>query len=289
MATPGPALTPGRAAILLSHWLDAAEQVGIKRFPVDIPWLAKEVGPQLKRQDRIEEVVAADIKTFEGGLFRLDSQRWALVYNQTITSAGRIRFTQAHELGHYLLHASARDVFECSQEDVLRLKPDEKEVELQADEFASQLLMPLSHFRPMTSQGAIDLEKLSNATVHFGVSLTAASLRWIRSTEESAVLVLSRDGFIDWSISSQRAFDNGVFIRTRQGVVEVPADSVAADVKVSASKGGERLPLKTWFKHAHVDAVVREMKITCDNYGYILSLLHLSPADKAWPPGKWAD
>ena len=187
------------------------------------------------------------------------------------------------------MHAGARDVFQCSQEEVLRLKPDEKEVELQADEFASQLLMPLSHFRPMTSQGVIDLDKLSSATTHFGVSLTAACLRWIRSTEESAVLVLSRDGFIDWSISSQRAFDNGGFIRSRQRVVEVPPGSLTADDTVTMSKGGERLPLKTWFEHAHVDAVVREMKIACDNYGYTLSLLHLSPADKAWAPGKWAD
>lgn len=35
------------------------------------------------------------------------------------------------------------------------------------------------------------------------------------------------------------------------------------------------------------DAVAREMKLRCDNYGYTLSLLHLSNGDKVWAPWEW--
>jgi hypothetical protein len=34
------------------------------------------------------------------------------------------------------------------------------------------------------------------------VSLTAAILKWLEFTPESALLVCSRDGFIDWAVSS---------------------------------------------------------------------------------------
>jgi hypothetical protein len=45
--------------------------------------------------------------------------------------------------------------------------------------------------------------------------------------------------------------------------------------------------LKTWFENAHPDAVLREMRLHCDNYGYTLSLLHLGNGDKVWAPRDW--
>lgn len=135
----------------------------------------------------------------------------------------------------------------------------------------------------------IDLEVLSAASNQFGVSLTAAALQWIKSTEESAVLVLSRDGYIDWSISSDRAFKKGAFIRTKGITVELPSGSLAANDSFADCKQGERVALKIWFEHAHASAIAREMKLGCFNYGYTLTLLHLSSSDKAFPPGRFPD
>lgn len=284
----GDNFTPAGAAIMLTHWLDAAARVGLERFPVEVEVLAKAVGHELKWKEHIVEVAAANISKFEGGLFSLDPGRWALLYNEQLRSPGRIRFTQAHELGHFLLHRAIQDSFECSQADVVRWGPGQKELENQADEFASGLLMPMKQFRASTDGQPIEFEVLSAASTQFGVSLTAACLRWIRSTEESAVLVLSRDGFIDWSVSSDRAFKNGVYIKTRDAVVELPSGSIAADETRESSRAGEHVALNTWFEHAHRDAVVREMKLNCENYGYTLSLLHLSSSDKAWAPKDWA-
>lgn len=288
MAPPS-SFTPGTAAIKLTHWLDAAARVGVQRFPVQVDWLAKEVGRELKWRDQIVQVAAADIDTFEGGLFCLEPAQWALVYNDKITSPGRIRFTQAHELGHFLLHLAIQDSFQCSQADVVRWGPGQKLMESEADEFASNLLMPMVQFRAATSGQPINLDLLSAASDQFGVSLTAACLRWVRSTQESAVLVLSRDGFIDWSVSSQRAFENGVYKKTHKNVIPLPDGSLAIDEAKTSSRLGERLALNTWFEHAHQDAVVREMKLSCDNYGYTLTLLHLSPSDKVWAPREWGD
>lgn len=160
-------------------------------------------------------------------------------------------------------------------------------MEAEADEFASTLLMPMKQFRASVAGPAIDLDILSNTSTKFGVSLTSAALRWIRSTEDSAVLVLSTDGFMNWSVSSDQAFKNGAYFKTRGRVVPVPEGSLAADPEKESSRLGDRVQLKTWFENAHPDAVVREMKLQCDNYGYTLSLLHLSNGDKVWAPRDW--
>lgn len=280
----GERFTPNTAANRLTHWLDAAALVGLQRFPVDVAQLALHVGQELKWPDTITEVIAADINRFEGGLFALDEQRWALLYNEKISSTGRVRFTQAHELGHYLLHRRKQQSFECSQADMVHWGPDLKAMEAEADEFASNLLMPWKQFRESTPSADVDFDALSDASAKFGVSLTAVALRWIRATLESAVLILSRDGFIDWAVSSDRARSNGAFFKTRGKVVELPDGSLAANELVPFSRRGERVQLNVWFEHAHRDASALEMKVTCENYGYTLTMLHLSAGDKVWKP-----
>jgi hypothetical protein len=287
MASPDEAVAPAKEAIRLTRLLDAAFGETM-RFPVDVVELAKAVGRELRLKEQISNVEAANLESFEGGLFRIEDGQWALLYNENLTSPGRIRFTQAHELGHFLVHRALQDEFHCSQAEVAGYEGGRKRMEAEADEFASTLLMPVKQFRSCVAGQPINLDVLSEVSTKFGVSLTAASLRWIRATEESAVLVLSRDGFIDWSVSSDKAFKNGVYLKTRGGPpIEVPDGSLAAKSEAESSRTGERLPLKTWFPNAHRDAAVREMKLQCDNYGYTLSLLHLSPSDKAWTPRSW--
>lgn len=112
-------------------------------------------------------------------------------------------------------HRLTQDQFECSQADMVHWGPELRSIETEADDFASNLLMPMKQFRVCTSASEIDFDILSDASTKFGVSLTAAVLRWIRSTAQSAVLILSRDGFMDWAISSDKARTNGAFSEQR--------------------------------------------------------------------------
>ena len=281
--------TPATAAIKLTHWLDAAAAAGLQRFPVDVEQLALYVGKELRWHDPIFKVVAADIPSFEGGLFHVEAQGWALLYSRKMTSEGRIRFTQAHELGHYLIHRLKQEQFECSQADMVHWGPEMRSIEAEADDFASNLLMPMKQFRACTSTSDIDFDILADASNKFGVSLTATALRWIRSTEQSAVLILSRDGFMDWAISSDKARSNGAFYKTKGRVVELPSGSIAADESIASCRNCDQISLDTWFEHAHCDAVAREMKLVCENYGYTLTLLGLSNGDKVWAPRDWSN
>ena len=278
--------TPQKAAFTVTRWLDAAFGVdGKDRFPVDVKALALSIGQQMKDADRIVEVQALAAPTFEGGLFELSVGKWALIYNDAHTSPRRSRWTQAHELGHFLVHRALRKSFECSAGEAAGWNAGDRDIEREADEFASNLLLPRKQFDQKLAGQPIDFDSLSGVADFFEVSLTATALRCVRLTDESLVLISSRDGFIDWSVASDRARRNGAFYRTvGTSPIELPFGSVAADSSQRALREGEKIPLRIWFEHAHRDAFVKEMKLQCDSYGNALTLLHLSPRDLAWPP-----
>src|ERR1700693_2147447 len=98
-----------------------------------------------------------------------------------------------------------------------------------ANVFAANFLMPLGDFRRQISGIAtVDLEIPRACAERYRVSLIAAVLRWLSYTEKRAILVVSRDGFILWARSSERALKTGAFFRTSGPPIEIPAASHAA-------------------------------------------------------------
>lgn len=280
--------TPQRAANRLAKLAEVFSTAhGVDRFPVDVPSLALETARIFGWSDPIIQVQAANIKGLDGALFPGDGRKeWLLLYNETVSSPGRVRFTQAHELGHYILHRQARDSFQCSDADMLNWSSDEKDIEGQADLFASYLLMPLDDYRKQVTT-VVDLDLLGHCADRYGVSLTAAILKWLQYTDEKAVLVMSNDGFINWAWSSEPAAKAGAFFRTRNSVIPVPDSSLAAKSEIQHDRTGTLIPASVWFPHARADTPLREMKIYAEQYGIVVSLLHLPHSAEVWPP--WGD
>lgn len=278
-------LTASKAAYKFTRVLDLfAAHHGTQRFPIDVVALAKDAANQFGGSDPITEVRAADIKRFEGALIPGDDRReWMLLYNDKIRSQGRIRFTQAHELGHYILHRHKQESFSCAEKDVVNLESDEATIEAQADVFASTLLMPLNDFRERMS-GSADFDGIGTCATRYGVSLTAAALRWLRYTETQAVLVVHRDGFMQWAFSSAPAAKNGAFFRTRSRTIPIPDASLAANENVDHDRVGVELPARTWFPHAPTELSLREMKISANEYDSVMTLLVLPRGSSVWQP-----
>ena len=111
------------------------------------------------------------------------------------------------------------------------------------------------------------------------VSLTAAVLRWLRYTERRALIVVSIDGFVKWSWSSEPALNTGRFIRTSRGAIAVPPGSAVGRNEFTAeTKAGVDHPAGVWF-----DEPTREMTFHSDTYDESYSLLHLGTYDR----GPW--
>lgn len=159
-------------------------------------------------------------------------------------------------------------------------------MEAQANAFAATLLMPLDDFRQSTQDGA-DFDVLADCADRYGVSLTAAALRWIDHTDHCAVLISHTDGFINWSISSRSARAGGAFFRARQSAIAIGEDTLAANGQIVHERLGVELPARAWFKHAEDGLSLKEMKISADQFDYTLTLLVLPRRSRVWAP--WQD
>lgn len=127
-------------------------------------------------------------------------------YNRDIFDSAklhpRVRFTIAHELGHFYIDdhrkllRSGKIGYTCTTE---RFQA-EKELELQADYFATGLLMPSRILSPIinkTSQPKLSIIK--EVATRFQVSLTSMMLRWVKMSHfPCGVFSVNPDGTIAW-------------------------------------------------------------------------------------------
>lgn len=257
--------------------------LGEEALPVTVGDVAMELSRQWFPDDPVSAVVGENLRGFDGALIPDPGGRkgWMILYNSRIGSPGRIRFTLAHEFGHYLQHrALSPEGFHCNGEDFVRWDPAYRKLENEANVFAAGLLMPLDDFRAhLPERDAADLDALGACADRYGVSLIAATLRWIEYTSRRAVLVLSRDGFVLWARSSDTALKWGLFIKTvGRPPVEIPAESLASQVSPAS---GERVsaahPAGIWFAEE-----CRELILPSERYDFTISLLLFSGALPGW-------
>lgn len=268
-----------KEAFRITRMLDAV--LGEDRFdrgPVQVEELALQYSAQTAPETPIHEVLEKNIPGCMGALVYSDCRprQWGILYHREQTP-GRRAYTIAHEFGHFVLHRDLIDrdnsydggVF-CNEDSVLRRNGSG--IEQEADEFAANLLMPLNDFRKQIPPKAVpSFEDLGEIADRYGVSLTAATLRWLEYTETRALLVVSNEGFAHWAKTSKPALKSGRFIRTRNTVYELPqaATAVKSDYREETANGIEQ-PAGVWFPEP-----VIEMCIRSERYDQEMTLLHL--------------
>lgn len=278
--------TPQGWAIRLTKILSLHQAAhGLPRFPIDVAALAQDVSRQVFPDAPITMVGGLDLsKGVEGMLMpRQDgSGEWGIIYNDTIRSPGRQNFTLAHELGHYLLHRQTNpNGLECTNRNMADWDEGRNKIEGEANTFASYLLMPLDDFREQIKGRVIDIDLMTDLADRYAVSLTAAILKWMTITDKRAMIVVGKEGFIDWSWSSEPLLKSGIFYRARQTVTELPAASLAAqEVDWDTGRHGHLHPAGVWLG----SEPVHEMTVFSPSNDQMTISLLLYP-DRA--PSRW--
>lgn len=196
--------TPQSWANRLTKILSVHQAVhGLQRFPIDVAALAQDFSRQVFPDAPITMVQGLKLsKGVEGMLLPNPhcAGEWGIVYNETIRSAGRRNFTLAHELGHYLLHRQANPRgLQCTSRNMADWDEARNRIEAEANTFASYLLMPLDDFRAQIKGRIIDIDVMTELADRYAVSLTAAILKWMTITDKRAMIVVGKEGFIDWA------------------------------------------------------------------------------------------
>ncbi len=122
-----------------------------------------------------------------------------IAINNKITNINRKKFIIAHELGHYFLHG--REItFACLNiNEVFNRYKYIDYTEQQANEFASEILLPIYKLMqdlPNYTMKFEDIEKIANK---YKVSLTFASIKCIENSKtENEILLYYKDNSLKW-------------------------------------------------------------------------------------------
>lgn len=111
--------------------------------------------------------------------------------------ASRTRFSIAHELGHFELH---RQSVACSKRALNDWRTGQ---EIEANEFASELLMPEEFIRAEIAASRPGFRALERLAERYQTSLFATTRRFIELTDEPCAAVFYRNGVISHSWRSR--------------------------------------------------------------------------------------
>lgn len=266
-----------KAAARILTWLGATERLTL---PIDLD-LVRQMLPDtpLGRGALIKEPADLTWNASEGALVRNpeDQREWGLFVNPKARPERR-RFTIAHELGHFILHRATQATFNCDKESVYTGIDSLKLIEREADDFASNLLMPGDMLRERIDGKRIDFHLLGALAKEFAVSLEAMCIRLVKYTEQRAVLVYWDNGFLKYQWPSGEARKTRVRLRKTGDPQEPLSGTLAADEEVAQEWDGVDMPAGSWCSSEADDIRLRELKHTYADGNRVLSLLMLESA-----------
>jgi Zn-dependent peptidase ImmA (M78 family) len=140
-----------------------AQKKGLRTVPFDIEGVVNALGIEIRKESLKDDL---------SGVLRknLENNKWEMLINAK-HHPNRQRYTIAHELGHYCLHQH----FQTEFEDKIFFRGGENnKEEMQANSFASELLIPENDFRKMVREGKDKIDELAQ---EFRVSTLALRIR----------------------------------------------------------------------------------------------------------------
>jgi hypothetical protein len=229
------------------------------------------------------EVEEADAHTFDGALVRFKrSIEGVIAIRKSIREIGRKNFTIAHELGHLLLPGHDESTV-CHASDVETWDDSLSKQELEANEFAGELLLPSTLIQKVVSQGRPTFEAIDAIATTYATSLTATAYRFIEETSHASALVWSHAGVARWCKRSEE-FDQ--LIRLGEPLDHRTFASNCFDGNATPTRP-ERVQAEAWLEgSATSDATVFEETRCMKWYNGALTLLWIA---EPFPESQSAD
>lgn len=247
-----------------------AKEYGFENFPINPFAIAKKENILVEAKSPEQEGVS--------GFIVFSGEEVGIGYSTNINNIGFQKFTVAHELGHYFLEGHPDEILKSGGSHISRagFTQGNSSIELEADHFASGLLMPTSLVRKVVAAEEIGLEGIMALSDKAESSLTASAIRVAECVTFPIAVVVSKSNEICYCFMSDSFKNLGKLNFLRKGN-PIPA---SATLYFNKEKNNildrksicERATLENWFDGSGNVSLDEEV-IGLGRYGLTLTVL----------------
>lgn len=176
--------------VLLRYYPDLPRRVPVETISADVG---------------IIEFKTLEVEGFIGGLLADPEKNQGIILTKDGLSAKRRRYTQGHELGHFLIpsHGYQR---QCRKEDLeenSRTTTYQRQ-EAEANRFSAGFLMPKPMFvKDMDALGSVEVTHVRQLSDLYEVSMEASANRYAELTPDNCAFIFSHDGIVRYGRASR--------------------------------------------------------------------------------------
>ena len=200
-----------------------------------------------------------------------------IIHATNIRSAGFQRFTVAHELGHYFLDGHAEEIRASGGHHFSKagFTQGDRSIEIEADHFASGVLMPKRLVREVLNDSTVGLESILELADRADCSATASAIRAAECAEHPLCIVVSEGNAVCYSFMSEafKALKPGGFLR--KGALLPSGLTLRFNDDTERVEGGDQdcdqTDMADWFGGR--SSPLDEEVIGLGNYGRTLTVL----------------
>lgn len=215
---------------------------------------------------RLDSSHARLVRQGEFGLIRVSDR---------LTHPGQRRFAIAHEIGHFLMHRQITQLLACTDKD-MHASYKSGPYEIEASSFAAALLMPEKLFLKEAKGTNPDTDTIKQLASYFDTSLTATALRYVDTSSDYCVFVVSEANTIRWWRASDRFQSYRLWLDNRDSL---PKYSAASEYFKSGTIHLKpvKVDLADWFgdQYGIESDYLYEQAIPIPLYNQVISLLWL--------------
>lgn len=144
--------------------------------------------------------------------------------NSEIKYPKKRNFVLAHELGHFELHRNILKTIHIDSSDSFSTWFSGGQHEIEANVFASELLMPKESFQSRFKGSMFSIKLIKEISEHYQASLTSALLQYLNYGNIPICMIYSKDAKVIWSNTAE-----DFILKYIPNGISVPTNSVAGE------------------------------------------------------------
>ncbi len=218
---------------------------------------------------------------FEGAIVKKDGQGF-IFYNESSIES-RQRFTIGHELGHWMIpHHLLNNSLSCTKDKFSKFNSNSKDlskevrIEIEANRFSAQLLMPNTEFKSDINRTEPDLRHLFKVAQKYNVSMAACCMRF-KELSDFSCAIIHHHNFVITRVLKTKGFP--LLDRNFKQRAFISPKSISANAKINTSL--DLIDWKIWLQSPNKDKTELYEQVFQQNDGYRITLLYLDDSKES--------